>query len=76
MPALLTPLAQFTVMSIAATLAFVPLAGAEISAGGVPPLHERTLPWIAALGPVDIYFSHTMAPAKHSMAANDTAVFS
>jgi len=29
-----------------------------------------------ALGPVDIYFSHTMAPAKHSMAANDTAVFS
>ena len=48
-PALLTPLAQFTVMSIAATLAFVPLAGAEIAAGGVPPLHERTLPWIAAL---------------------------
>ena len=48
-PALLTPLAQFTVMSTAATLAFVPLAGAEIAAGGVPPLHERTLPWIAAL---------------------------
>jgi hypothetical protein len=38
-PALLTPLAQFTVMSIAATLAFVPLAGAEIAAGGVPPQH-------------------------------------
>jgi hypothetical protein len=48
-PASLTPLAQFTVMSVAATLAFVPLAGAEIAAGGVPPLHERTLPWIAAL---------------------------
>ena len=48
-PALLTPLAQFTVMSIAATLALVPLAGAEIAAGGMPPLHERTLPWIAAL---------------------------
>ena len=48
-PASLTPLAQFTVMSIAATLAFVPLAGAEIAAAGVPPLHERTLPWIAAL---------------------------
>ena len=48
-PVLLTPLAQFTVMSVAATLALLPLAGAEIAAGGMPPLHERTLPWIAAL---------------------------
>jgi drug/metabolite transporter (DMT)-like permease len=48
-PALLTPLAQFTVMSMAATLALLPLAGAEIAAAGLPPLHERTLPWIGAL---------------------------
>jgi drug/metabolite transporter (DMT)-like permease len=26
-----------------------PLVGAEIAAGGMPPLHERTLPWVAAL---------------------------
>jgi drug/metabolite transporter (DMT)-like permease len=48
-PVLLTPLAQFTVMSIATTLALLPLAGAEVAAGGLPPLHERTLPWIVAL---------------------------
>jgi drug/metabolite transporter (DMT)-like permease len=48
-PALLTPLAQFMVMSIATTLAFVPLASAEIATAGLPALHERTLPWIAAL---------------------------
>jgi drug/metabolite transporter (DMT)-like permease len=48
-PTALTPLTQFTVMSIAATLALLPLAGAEIAAAGLPPLHERTLPWIAAL---------------------------
>ena len=48
-PELLTPLAQFTVMSVATSLALLPLAGAEIAAGGVPPLNERTLPWIAAL---------------------------
>jgi drug/metabolite transporter (DMT)-like permease len=48
-PALLTPLAQFAVMSIATSLALLPLAGAEIAAGGLPPLHERTLPWIVAL---------------------------
>ncbi len=48
-PQKLTPLAQFTVMSVAATVALVPAAGLEIAAGGLPPLHERTLPWIAAL---------------------------
>ena len=48
-PVLLTPLAQFTVMSIATSLALLPLAGTEIAAGGLPPLHERTLPWIVAL---------------------------
>ncbi len=48
-PVLLTPLAQFTVMSIATSLALLPLAGAEIAAGGLPELHERTLPWIVAL---------------------------
>ena len=48
-PATLTPLAQFTVMALAATLALLPLAAIEIAAAGLPPLHERTLPWIAAL---------------------------
>ena len=48
-PALLTPLAQFTVMAIATTLALTPLAAGEIASAGLPPLHERTLPWIAAL---------------------------
>jgi hypothetical protein len=28
------------------------------------------------VGPVDIHLNQTMAPAKHSMAANDVAVFS
>jgi drug/metabolite transporter (DMT)-like permease len=48
-PALLTPLTQFTLMSLATSLALLPLAGAEIAAAGLPPLHERTLPWIVAL---------------------------
>jgi drug/metabolite transporter (DMT)-like permease len=48
-PVLLTPLAQFVVMSIAAALALLPLTTVEVAAGGVPPLHEGTLPWIAAL---------------------------
>jgi drug/metabolite transporter (DMT)-like permease len=48
-PQKLTPLAQFTVMSVAATVALLPVAGLEIAAAGLPPLHERTLPWIAAL---------------------------
>ena len=48
-PVLLTPLAQFTVMSVAASLALLPIAGAEIAGGGVPPLQERTLLWMAAL---------------------------
>ncbi len=49
LPAALTPLAQFTIMSAAATLALVPLAGFEIAASGWPPMHGGTLPWIAAL---------------------------
>jgi drug/metabolite transporter (DMT)-like permease len=48
-PALLTPLAQFTVMSIAASLALLPFAGAEIAADGTPGLHADTVPWIVAL---------------------------
>ena len=48
-PAMLTPLVQFVVMSVATSLALLPIAGAEIAANGVPPLHEGTLPWIAAL---------------------------
>jgi drug/metabolite transporter (DMT)-like permease len=51
-PASLTPLAQFTVMSIAATLAAWEIAGRSCrwpAPRSRPPLHERTLPWIAAL---------------------------
>jgi drug/metabolite transporter (DMT)-like permease len=48
-PVVLTPLAQFTVMSIAAALALLPFAWAEMAADGAPRLHAGTLPWIAAL---------------------------
>jgi drug/metabolite transporter (DMT)-like permease len=39
----------FVIMAGAATLALLPFAAAEIAAGGLPPLHEGTLPWIAAV---------------------------
>jgi len=45
----LTPLAQFTVMSLAATLALAPFAVAEVAAGGLPAVHGKALAWIAAL---------------------------
>ncbi len=48
-PVVLTPMPQFVVMAAAATLALLPFSIAEIAAGGLPPLDERTLPWIAAV---------------------------
>jgi drug/metabolite transporter (DMT)-like permease len=48
-PVALTAMPQFVVMAGAATLALLPFAAAEIAASGLPPLHERTLPWIAAV---------------------------
>jgi drug/metabolite transporter (DMT)-like permease len=46
-PATLTPLAQFTVMSLAATLVLLPLAIAEVASASLPLLDEATLAWIA-----------------------------
>jgi drug/metabolite transporter (DMT)-like permease len=48
-PAVLTAMPQFVVMAGGATLALLPFAAAEIAAGGLPPPHTGTLPWIAAL---------------------------
>lgn len=48
-PVALTAMPQFVVMAGAATLALLPFATAEIAASGLPPLHGRTLPWIAAV---------------------------
>jgi drug/metabolite transporter (DMT)-like permease len=48
-PVALTAMPQFVVMAGAATLALLPFAAAEIAAGGLPPLSERTLPWIAGV---------------------------
>jgi len=46
-PTTLTPLAQFTVMSAAATLALLPLALAEVASAGLPVLDARALVWVA-----------------------------
>jgi drug/metabolite transporter (DMT)-like permease len=48
-PATLTSMPQFTVMSLGATLALLPFAAGEVAATGLPQLHERTLPWIAVV---------------------------
>jgi drug/metabolite transporter (DMT)-like permease len=48
-PVALTAMPQFVVMAGAATLVLLPFAAAEIAASGLPPLHGRTLPWIAAV---------------------------
>jgi drug/metabolite transporter (DMT)-like permease len=48
-PTALTPMAQFAVMSIGATLALLPLCAEELTRGGVPPITLATLPWLALL---------------------------
>src|SRR5262245_42517240 len=48
-PTLLTPLAQFVVMSIGATLALLPFSSGEVVSGGLPPITPATLPWLAIL---------------------------
>ena len=47
MPAVLTPLPQFTIMSFGATLAVLPFAGAEIS-GNTPVIELWMVPWLVA----------------------------
>jgi drug/metabolite transporter (DMT)-like permease len=49
-PTALTPLAQFVIMSIGATLALLPFCVDEVLArGGLPPITLATLPWLAIL---------------------------
>lgn len=48
-PATLTPLPQFVVMSLAASLALVPFAAVEVAAAGLPPIDARTLPWLGVV---------------------------
>ena len=48
-PALLTPLTQFAVMCMGASLAALPFAASEIISTGLPIIDERTLPWIAVV---------------------------
>jgi drug/metabolite transporter (DMT)-like permease len=48
-PATLTPMPQFVVMSLGASLAMLPFAAGEIAAAGPPLIDQRTLPWIAVV---------------------------
>jgi drug/metabolite transporter (DMT)-like permease len=48
-PARLTPLSQFAVMSVGASIAILPFAASEIVSMGLPVFDERTLPWIAVV---------------------------
>jgi drug/metabolite transporter (DMT)-like permease len=48
-PKSLTPLAQFSVMSVGATLALLPVSIGELDAGGLPQITAATLPWLVAL---------------------------
>jgi len=48
-PVVLTPLAQFVVMSIGATLALLPFSTEEVARAGFPPITFATLPWLAIL---------------------------
>lgn len=48
-PPTLSPMPQFVVMSLAATLALAPFAAVEIAAAGLPPVDARTLPWLGVV---------------------------
>ncbi len=48
-PARLTPMPQFTVMAIGASIAVLPFAASEIASAGLPIIDGRTLPWIAVV---------------------------
>jgi drug/metabolite transporter (DMT)-like permease len=45
----LSPMPQFAIMAAAATLGLLPFSLAEIAAAGLPPIDQRTLPWLAAV---------------------------
>jgi drug/metabolite transporter (DMT)-like permease len=48
-PARLTPMPQFTVMAVGASIATLPFAVSEIVSAGLPVIDARALPWIAVL---------------------------
>jgi drug/metabolite transporter (DMT)-like permease len=48
-PARLTPMPQFAVMTVGASLAILPFAVSEIVSTGLPVIDARTLPWIAVV---------------------------
>ena len=48
-PARLTPMPQFAVMAVGASIAILPFAVSEIVSTGLPVIDARTLPWIAVV---------------------------
>ena len=48
-PARLTPMPQFAVMTVGASIAILPFAVSEIVSTGLPVIDARTLPWIAVV---------------------------
>lgn len=48
-PARLTPMSQFAVMSVGASIAVLPFAASEIVSAGFPILDARAVPWIAVV---------------------------
>jgi drug/metabolite transporter (DMT)-like permease len=45
----LTPMPQFAVMSLGASVVLLPFAAVEIAATGLPAIDARTLPWLVAV---------------------------
>lgn len=48
-PARLTPMPQFAVMSVGASIAILPFAASEVVSMGFPVIDERAVPWIAVV---------------------------
>lgn len=48
-PARLTPMSQFAVMSVGASIAVLPFAAGEILSSGLPILDARAVPWMAVV---------------------------